>query len=132
MSGEIVVDASIFLSVILNEPEKQRIIALTHNHTLVAPDILPYEIGNALSAMMKRKRLDKEQALQSFIIFETIPLRLVKVDIHQAIALSHRFSIYAYDAYYLETALRLQLPIMTLDKQMKSPGHSLHLEIVEV
>jgi hypothetical protein len=25
-----------------------------------------------------------------------------------------------------------QLPVMTLDKQMKSPGHNLHLEIVEV
>jgi predicted nucleic acid-binding protein len=132
MSREIIVDANIFLSVILNEPEKQRIIALTKNHTLVAPEILPYEIGNALSAMMKRKRLDKAQSLQSFAIFETIPLHLVKMDIPQAIALAHRFNIYAYDAYYLETALRLQLPIITLDKQMKDTGYNLHLEIVEV
>jgi predicted nucleic acid-binding protein len=132
MRREIIVDANIFLSVILNEPEKSRIITLTQGHTLVVPEVFPYEIGNALSAMMKRKRLDKEQALQSFAIFETIPLRLIKVDITQAINLAHQFNIYAYDAYYLEIALRLQLPLMTLDKQMKTTGYNLQLNMVEV
>ena len=132
MLREIIVDANIFLSVIMNEPEKARIITLTRGCTLIVPDVLPYEIGNALSAMVKRKRLNKEQALQSFTIFETIPVRLMRVDITQAIALAYQFNIYAYDAYYLEVALRLQLPLMTLDQQMKTIGEHLHLKIVEV
>jgi len=30
----------------------------------ISPEILPYEIGNALSAMIKRKKLSKDEALQ--------------------------------------------------------------------
>ncbi len=49
-------DTNLFLAVALNEPEKTRIIQLTSNKNAVAPEILPYEIGNALSAMIKRKK----------------------------------------------------------------------------
>ncbi len=41
---------------------------------MVAPEVMPYEIGNALSAMMKRRRLTQEQVQASFNILETIPL----------------------------------------------------------
>ena len=54
---KIVADTNIFLAVALNEPEKKEIIALTVGHELIAPEILPFEIGNALSALVKRKRL---------------------------------------------------------------------------
>jgi hypothetical protein len=47
-------DRSTFIAVALNEPEKDRIIQLTEGHDLIAPDVLPFEIGNALTAMMKK------------------------------------------------------------------------------
>ncbi len=53
---DIISDTNIFLAVALNEPEKDSIIELTFDTAAVAPEILPYEIGNALSAMIKRKR----------------------------------------------------------------------------
>jgi len=39
------------LAVALDEPEKKRIIDLTSGVDVIAPKILPYEIGNALSAI---------------------------------------------------------------------------------
>ena len=51
----IVADTNIFLAIALNESEKKRIIELTSETSAIAPEILPYEIGNALSAMIKRK-----------------------------------------------------------------------------
>lgn len=53
----IVVDTNIFLASVLDEPEKQQIIELTMGSYIVAPTILPYEIGNALTALVKRHRL---------------------------------------------------------------------------
>jgi predicted nucleic acid-binding protein len=53
----IVADTNIFLAVVLNEPEKELIIQLTSNMVIIAPEILPYEIGNALTAMVKRKQI---------------------------------------------------------------------------
>src|SRR5690606_17464999 len=49
---EIVADTSAFLAVVLNEPERQRIVKLTAEASLLAPEFLPYEIGNALTAMV--------------------------------------------------------------------------------
>ena len=51
----IVADANIYLAVILNEPEKQVIIENPGGIELISPEVLPYEIGNALTAMLKRK-----------------------------------------------------------------------------
>ena len=59
----IISDTNIFLAVALNEPEKDTIIELTSNVTAVAPEILPYEIGNALSAMIKRKQVTYDEAI---------------------------------------------------------------------
>jgi len=100
----VLVDANIYLAVILDGPEKKRIIELTQNSELVSPLVLPYEIGNALSAMFKRDRLTKVQILNCFNIYNTIPVRLVDVDIKVALQMASDFNIYAYDAYYLEIA----------------------------
>ena len=129
---DLLVDVNILLAVALNEPEKVRIVELTTGARLVAPDVMPYEIGNALSAMMKCHRITHEQAQNIFSILNAIPIMLKQVNIAQAIKLSHQFNIYAYDAYYLETAQRLRLPLMTLDQQMKSVGQSLNINLLEI
>jgi hypothetical protein len=56
---DVVSDTNIFLAVALNQPEKENIILLTSDTDAVAPEILPYEIGNALSAMIKRTHQKK-------------------------------------------------------------------------
>ena len=77
----IVSDTSIFLAAALDEPEKPRIVELTSGAEILAPEILPYEIGNALSAMVKRRRLTGEQAVAALAASRKVPVRLVTVDI---------------------------------------------------
>jgi predicted nucleic acid-binding protein len=132
INREIVVDANVFLAVILNEPERERIIEITKGLEFISPEIMPYEVANALSAMLKRNRLNIEQVLRSFDIFNMIPFRPVKVDIPKALELAGRFKSYAYDAYYLEIAQSLGIPLLTMDKQMKNNGLDLKLIILEV
>jgi predicted nucleic acid-binding protein len=129
---DLVVDANIFLAVALNEPEKNQIIQLTAGARLIAPEVLLYEIGNALSAMMKRQRLTYQQTTRAFSIIGLIPVVLEKADIMQALKISHSFNTYAYDAYYLEVAHRLQIPLMTLDQKMKNIGNSLNINLLEI
>jgi len=62
----VVSDTNVFLAVVLDEPEKENIIQLTSKANAISPEILPYEIGNALSAMVKRNRLTKDEALSAF------------------------------------------------------------------
>lgn len=63
---KIIADTNTFLAVVLNEPEKSEIIRLTTGYDLVAPLILPFEIGNALSAMLKRRRLNSDEVLSAW------------------------------------------------------------------
>ena len=128
----ILVDANIFLAVILNEPEKKRIIELTLDAEFISPEILPYEIGNALSAMLKQNRLNKDQILKCWNIFEKIPVRLVDVKIEKALEIASDNNIYAYDAYYLCTAQKLKLNLLTLDKKMKDTARKLNIPTLEV
>jgi len=127
----IISDTNIFLAVILNEPEKENIIQVTSKANLVSPDILPYEIGNALSAMVKRKRLSKDEALAAFKGVNSIPVRLISVDVKQAIKIAFDYNIYAYDAYFLQCAKQLSYPLITLDKKMKEVAYNLRIETLE-
>ena len=81
--------------------------------------------------MFKRNRLDKEQILKCFTIFEQIPVRFVSVEIEKALTISADFNIYAYDAYYLETAMRMNLSILTLDQKMRNVASKLNISLVE-
>jgi len=54
----LVVDTSVIISVITNEKHKQQLIKITRGEELIAPESLHWEIGNAFSAMFKRKRID--------------------------------------------------------------------------
>ena len=57
---EIVADTSVIIAVIANEPEKAAIVAQTQGADLFAPQSLPWEVGNAFSAMLKRQRITLE------------------------------------------------------------------------
>ncbi|KOR29221.1 twitching motility protein PilT [Achromatium sp. WMS1] len=100
----IIADTNIFLAVVLNEPEKRLIIELTAKSDVISPEILPYEIGNALSAMIKRKQLTAEEALRAQVAANKIPVRLITVDIQSALKLAVEFNIYAYDSIFKLTS----------------------------
>jgi len=128
---EMISDTNIFLAVVLDEPEKDNIIQLTAKANAISPEILPYEIGNALSAMVKRNRLTKEEALLAFEKVKLIPVRLVSINIQRALKLALEYNIYAYDAYFLQCAKQLSYPLITLDKKMKQVAYDLKIEVVE-
>ena len=128
---DILIDASALMPILINEPEKGKIVNLTRNCTLLAPSILPYEIGNALTRLKKRNILTEQNIIMAFKDFEKIPLRLLDISIENALKLACKYMIYAYDAYYLEAANELNLPLLTLDISMKKVALDIKLKILE-
>jgi len=129
---DLVADTNIFLSVALNEPERERIIQLTTDASISAPEILPYELGNALSAMVKRKRLTTAEALKAHKAVNLIPVRLVSIDIQASLKMASEHGIYAYDACFLHCARVYSLPLLTLDERMKQVAEDLGLQVLEL
>jgi len=88
-------------------------------------------MGNALSAMIKRKQISHKEALSTFEIVRKIPVHLVSIDIFKALEIAVEFNIYAYDAYFIQCAKSLSCPLFTLDKRMKQVAINLNIEVLE-
>lgn len=129
---KIIADTNTFLAVTLNEPERDTIIKRTLGHDLIAPDILPFEIGNALSAMLKRRRLEPDDLLSVWDATQQIPVDLRSINIRDALKIASQCNIYAYDAYFLACALSLHCPLLTLDRRMIEVAHDLGIQVMEV
>ena len=128
---KIIADTNTFIAVALNEPEKDRIIRLTEGHDLIAPDLLPFEVGNALTAMMKKNALKKEEVATAWEAVQQIPVDLRHTEIKAALKLAIKHNIYAYDAYFLECAINLRSPLLTLDLGMKRVSREIGIAILE-
>lgn len=129
---EIVIDTSALISVIVGEPERERIIELTTGNTLIGPGSIPWEIGNAFSAMFKQKRLTLTEAEKGLSIFKNIPLRYIDPNFVSVLKLSQQANIYAYEAYFLDCAIRYRAPLLTLDRKLMASAQNLKLETLEV
>ena len=129
---DIVVDASAIIAVIMNEPSRAAIIEATIAANLMAPESIHWEIGNAISAMFKRKLISIEQAVQAVRIYETIPIRLVRVELEASLVIAKKADIYAYDAYLIQCALKYKAPLLTLDNKLTSLAEKMGVELVKV
>ncbi len=128
----IVIDTSAIIAVIANEPEKRRLIKLTSGFDLIAPKSVYWEIGNAFSAMFKKKQANLEQAKEAINIFQTIPIRFLGIELIEAIELSNTYNIYAYDAYIISCALKHKCPLISLDRKLMDVAKQAKVKIVEV
>lgn len=127
----IVADTNTFLAVALDEPEKDWLIRATDGHDLVAPAVLPYEIGNALSSLVRRKRMTEAQLAAAWDAAAAVPVELAAVDVCAALLIAGHFRIYAYEAYFLQCALESRCPLLTLDREIKRVARQLDIPLVE-
>ncbi len=128
----IVVDTSVIVAVIANEPEKASLISFTQGADLIAPQSVHWEIGNAFSAMFKRNKVTLEQALGAIQAYNKIPIRFVDVELEQSLKIAETLNIYAYDAYLIRCALRFRSPLISLDKYLVNSAKRMKVKVIEV
>jgi predicted nucleic acid-binding protein len=90
---------------------------------LHVPSLWPWEIVNAVSVAARRGRISASQAadflgLLSDLSFE-IAIGPGIADLPRIYTLAARNRLTAYDAAYLDLAIRLALPLATLDSDLK-------------
>ena len=98
-----------------------------------APSLWPLEILNALSMAERRRRIDsgRRQRLCGFL--HDLPVNIDVETASRAWAassqLATRFKLTLCDAAYLELAQRLNLPLATLDKELRVAGRALGIAL---
>jgi predicted nucleic acid-binding protein len=131
-SHQVIVDTSALLAVLTGEPERAALLVATEGRTLVAPASVPWEVGNALSAMLKRRRVTGAQAASIVANYHRIPLRLIDVDLATSVEVAERLGLYAYDAYFIVCAAVHRAPLLTLDAGLARAASKAGIRLLEV
>jgi predicted nucleic acid-binding protein len=129
---ELVVDTSVLIAVLTGEPARDPLIARTQGAELLAPSSVHWEIGNAFSALLKRRRLKLPDVQAALTAYGQVPIRFVDVDLASALELADRFGLYAYDAYLMACARRQRVPLLTLDARLGRAAQQAGVEVLEI
>jgi len=129
---DIVIETSAIIAVLIGEPERKLIVSATSGQDLIGPGSIPWEVGNAFTAMMKRGRIEVEEARKGLQIFGRIPLRYIHIDMENVVFIADEFNTYAYDAYFLDCAVRYRAPLLTLDLSMRDAAERLGINLLKM
>lgn len=129
---ELVIDTSAIIAVLVREPHRAILIEVTAGADLLAPPSVHWEVGNAFSAMFKRRRLTLRQAHRALEAYRQIPIRFSDVGLGQALEVSKDLDIYAYDAYVIACALQHRCPVLSLDQGLVEAAARAGIATVEV
>ena len=127
---DIVIDTSALIAVIVGEPERDAIVSVTSGQTLIGPGSIPWEVGNAFTAMMKQRRIEVADVRRGLEIFDSIPLRYVDIDMANVVSIAAKVNTYAYDAYFLDCAARYRVPLLTLDRLLRRAAEGLGIQLI--
>lgn len=129
---DLVIDTSAIIAVLVREAHRAALIEATKGADLLAPPSVHWEVGNAFSAMFKRRRLTLRQAHRAIEAYHQIPIRFSDVRLEQALKVSRDLDIYAYDAYVIVCALRHRCALLSLDQGLVEAAARAGIETVEV
>jgi predicted nucleic acid-binding protein len=114
-----IVDASAIGAVLLVEREAAWVNDQTDGMELVAPAILPFEVGNILWKRLRRSASDAGSVMAIWAAWTaSLPVRLVQPDPVHTLRLAHETGLTFYDASYLRLAHEHGAELVSLDAQL--------------
>jgi len=98
----------------------------------IVPALWRYEFANTIRMIQKRNRIVESKLVQLFADMEALQIEVVE-DVQSPSVLreiSQAHDVTAYDAAYLELALRRNVAIATCDRQLKAAAIAANIEII--
>ena len=99
-----------------------------------APSLWPLEVLNVLAIAQQRGRITAEARQDRLALLRALPIILDTETAGQAWTitnmLAERHNLTLYDAAYLELAQRLNLPLATLDTELRAAANALGVPLL--
>lgn len=129
-----VLDASVTAAWLLPDetsPLAEFVQDLLLDHEAVVPSVWWFEVRNLLLVAERRGRITAHQTEQMLANLAKYPISIDRDTSDRVLFdIARRQRLTAYDAGYVELALRLSLPLATLDKPMASAASREEVELV--
>lgn len=136
MSG-LVLDCSATIAWYLEDeanPHADSILLRVSQEGAAVPAIWPAEVANVLLVAERRRRLTPAEGLRIVGLLGRLPINVdVQTQSHvlaSVFPLAREQHLSAYDASYLELAIRLGLPLATLDASLQRAAKALGVTLV--
>ena len=134
--NEFVLDCSITLAWCFEDETSdysEQILSSLSRAKAWVPALWTVEIANALIVAERKKRISHVKAIAFKQQLDLVPIKiddyLLTKPIELILDIAKETGLTAYDATYLELALRKNLPISTLDKELKSAAQKVNISI---
>ena len=97
------------------------------------PALWPVETANALLVATRRGRIAQDEWPEIRAYLDALPIDIDPVDASRAwdaaLDLANAHGISLYDAMYLELAVRMRLPLATLDQRLGAAGRAAGVDL---
>lgn len=127
MNPALVIDASSALSWCFEDeggPEADALIEKVAVEGAVVPGLWPVELANGLVVAERRGRIKPAHSAAFIAMIEDLPIVTDRDAgaraLRETMSLARQHGLTAYDAVYLELAMRLDLPLATVDRAMRA------------
>lgn len=134
----LVVDASVTIAWFFADEVTsftESVLDRVENTEAVVPATWPLEICNVLLVAERRRRVTAAQTAYFLRFLETLPITVDPVSpnlvLGPVLALGREHDLTAYDASYLELAVREGLPLATLDAALMSAARRVGTSLVQ-
>ncbi len=88
----------------------------------IVPPIFPFECANALLSAERKHRISKEDADRQLANLLRLPILVLSPDpahVVASLAIGREYGLSVYDAAYLQVARLMEVPLVTLDQQLR-------------
>lgn len=130
----LIIDSSIAASWSISDedsPVAAKALAIAAREGFSTPSIFWHELRNVFLVSERRGRLTVEETLRGLELVEDMSPVVEAAGSHQALLdIARRRRLAAYDAAYLDLALRSGLPLATLDRRLAEAAAAEGVEIV--
>ena len=134
-----VLDTSMTMSWFLEDeidPRTLEVLRLLRHECAVVPSIWRLETANVLLLAERRKRITAAEAERLATMIDELPLiedlHPLSGRINEMLRFSRSHGLTAYDAAYLELAMRFSLPLATLDRSLIRAAGEAGVPLVEI
>ncbi len=113
-----IVDASVAMKWLIPEADSVAADSLADRDDLMAPGVLPFEVGDVLTKQIRRGAISAEAAREAWNVFRTTPLQIMAAgaEVDDAFDLSLQLGVNFYDCVYLALAIRQDDVLVTADE----------------
>lgn len=135
--ADLVLDASAACSLCFEDeagPAGDRLLDALQGGEIWVPALFSWEVANVLLMAEKRQRLSQADRVEFLQLLESLALQLdpasTAVVWHDVIHLAQQCNLTAYDAAYLELAMRRGLPLASMDRQIVQAARTLGVPLL--